>query len=731
MAYTYTYIDSQRVEVHVAAAYQNLRAAFKRAFPGIDLRVSSGTRTRAEQTQIFLSRYVTAANINGRKVYDTRVWNGVKYYRISSAGTVAQPGLSNHEESGPIGPRALDIRDTGSDAGVTRRGTTRDKWMERNAGTYGFRNAGYSFSEPWHKEFTGSLSGGTAPTGGASTSGWPARERYGEAWVKSIQEKLNRLGYNLTVDGKDGPGTQAAVRDFQGKNGLPVDGIAGPNTNAKLDAVLSGGTSGALTVDGKLGPATVKALQKVLGVNQDGAWGAGTTTALQQKLVALGQQINVDGQLGPNTVKALQTVLKVSVDGEMGAGTISALQTYLNNGGTFSPAPTTGGSLTVDGEMGPATVKALQSVLGVTVDGQLGPNTIKALQTKLGVTVDGEWGAGTTSALQKILKVTVDGQLGPNTIKALQTYLNAGGKFTESPAPTPGTDYSKNNPAKRDVSEIQKIVGANVTGVWDADTDAKIRAWQTKNNLLADGVWGNTSDGLAFPPAGSIQGIDYSFARPAPSTIALRGMKHVGRYLHDSSKGLTRAEYDNLRANGLNVWLIFERDGKELLGGFDAGVECAKLAEEQRIKLGLDTQPIYFNVDYDAPATDMPKILDALRGVASVIGIERVGLYAGYGPLKAAFDAGVIRWGFQTYAWSGGKWDTRAQLQQWSNGQWGGTVDFTRAMTAEYGQNPVNTDTNPEPETWKIEISKAEAEAAGRALDEAIGALTQLRKLLP
>lgn len=45
-----------------------------------------------------------------------------------------------------------------------------------------------------------------------------------------IQEKLNKHGYNLDVDGKIGPESTAAIKDFQAKNGLQVDGIVGPQT---------------------------------------------------------------------------------------------------------------------------------------------------------------------------------------------------------------------------------------------------------------------------------------------------------------------------------------------------------------------------------------------------------------------------------------------------------------------------------------------------------------------
>lgn len=52
--------------------------------------------------------------------------------------------------------------------------------------------------------------------------------------VKKLQEALNSKGYSLTVDGKFGAKTQAAVRDYQKKNGLGVDGIVGKQTWSSL-----------------------------------------------------------------------------------------------------------------------------------------------------------------------------------------------------------------------------------------------------------------------------------------------------------------------------------------------------------------------------------------------------------------------------------------------------------------------------------------------------------------
>ncbi len=52
--------------------------------------------------------------------------------------------------------------------------------------------------------------------------------------VKAAQNALIKAGSKITADGKYGRGTEAAVRDFQRKNSLGVDGAIGPQTRAKL-----------------------------------------------------------------------------------------------------------------------------------------------------------------------------------------------------------------------------------------------------------------------------------------------------------------------------------------------------------------------------------------------------------------------------------------------------------------------------------------------------------------
>ena len=69
---------------------------------------------------------------------------------------------------------------------------------------------------------------------------------YGET-VKQLQQALNQVGYSLDVDGGFGEKTRAAVLDYQRKNGLRVDGVAGSETMGSLLARLTPATSGPST----------------------------------------------------------------------------------------------------------------------------------------------------------------------------------------------------------------------------------------------------------------------------------------------------------------------------------------------------------------------------------------------------------------------------------------------------------------------------------------------------
>jgi lysozyme family protein len=325
MAYSYVIIDGQRVEVNVARQYRFMEAEFQRVF-GLDLIISSGTRTRAEQARL----------------YDGWV------RRLPGFNLAAHPDSPQayHVETNPRGPIALDLRDSGGDAGVTTIGTKRSNWLAANCGRWGFKNAGHFFSprEGWHYEGQGIKLGGsgvfTPPT-------------------------------QVNVDGQLGPQTIAFL---QSRIGAGVDGEMGPDTISKLQARLE------VNVDGELGPQTISALQARIGAKIDGDWGTDTTSKLQAHLNAGGSlqaavpnptptapgQLDVDGDLGPATIKRLQQSLGVDQDGDWGPATTSALQKAVG--------------ARVDGELGPQTIKGLQVNVGANPDGQIGPDTVRKLQ---------------------------------------------------------------------------------------------------------------------------------------------------------------------------------------------------------------------------------------------------------------------------------------------------------------------------------------------------------------
>jgi peptidoglycan hydrolase-like protein with peptidoglycan-binding domain len=53
--------------------------------------------------------------------------------------------------------------------------------------------------------------------------------------LDGVQDALTKLGYDPgKIDGKDGPNTQKAVREFQAHKSIKIDGIVGPETRQAL-----------------------------------------------------------------------------------------------------------------------------------------------------------------------------------------------------------------------------------------------------------------------------------------------------------------------------------------------------------------------------------------------------------------------------------------------------------------------------------------------------------------
>jgi Domain of unknown function (DUF1906) len=208
------------------------------------------------------------------------------------------------------------------------------------------------------------------------------------------------------------------------------------------------------------------------------------------------------------------------------------------------------------------------------------------------------------------------------------------------------------------------------------------------------------------------EGIDYSYGSGLTANAMKAAGKHfAARYLANlpNSKCITGGEASNLLKAGVSVVLVWETVADRVLSGHGGGASDAREADRQARSLGMGGIPLYFACDIDASPGQQAAINAYLDGVASVIGHNRTGLYGGYWPVKRAFDAGKIRYGWQTYAWSGGNLDKRAQLFQYRNAVKLGPadVDLDRSMATDYGQWPRPAAAKP------VAAAKAAAAPAG------------------
>lgn len=106
---------------------------------------------------------------------------------------------------------------------------------------YNSKLPGTKFCTPNYSLVISIVSGNSStsiPTTHTNTKNYLTVGDKGDA-VKTLQTKLNKVGYNLTVDGEYGSATKAAVTSFQKKYNLEVDGVAGKNTITKLNAVIA------------------------------------------------------------------------------------------------------------------------------------------------------------------------------------------------------------------------------------------------------------------------------------------------------------------------------------------------------------------------------------------------------------------------------------------------------------------------------------------------------------
>ena len=359
----------------------------------------------------------------------------------------------------------------------------------------------------------------------ATCAGAQAQGRYGDAIylrmgmrstaVRQMQEDLQTLDiYSGSVTGHFGELTEAAVRRFQQKNGLTVDGIAGAKTLAALAALVTGGTVSSGTTG------TVTGSSGTLTLNSTGE----AVRALQENLHILGYyDSSITGHYGKLTKEAVRQFQKkngLTADGVAGARTLNKIYSMLADGGS---AGTSGGVSGPSTTPAPATVKLNKGSSGEIVR-QLQEN-LHTLGYYDGV-ISGSYGNLTKEAVRQFQKehdLTADGIAGPRTLSKVAEEIarkNGTAGSTPQATPSPDTSAGTQTPApstgttvalldttrtlrygnrSEDVRKLQNALitlgyfDGSATAYFGTQTANAVKDYQEDKNLTVDGIAGRNT----------------------------------------------------------------------------------------------------------------------------------------------------------------------------------------------------------------------------------------------
>lgn len=212
----------------------------------------------------------------------------------------------------------------------------------------------------------------------------------------------------------------------------------------------------------------------------------------------------------------------------------------------------------------------------------------------------------------------------------------------------------------------------------------------TRRGALKSGLVFAGSAWLAVTPRASATGlrlIDFAERLVQPEQIRAAGFDGALVYVSELRPGatfdfkpVTREFADGLRALGLQVVSCYQfgKPGwptpSDFTRGYDGGVADAQTALRWHAAAGgPDSAPIFFSVDEPIDlATWESTAAQWFRGINSVLGVERTGIYGGVRECGWAIADDVVgqsttaghRWAWQTKAWSQGKLEPAAVLFQ-------------------------------------------------------------------
>lgn len=125
----------------------------------------------------------------------------------------------------------------GLDRGTTGNDYSSDVWARAQALAPSFPGNTAGGAEPPNSEFAARPSAPVSITQPTDSGAMVRRGARGPE-VEQLQRQLNEAGAQppLELDGKFGPLTEAAVREFQTRRGIQIDGIVGPETRGAFSA---------------------------------------------------------------------------------------------------------------------------------------------------------------------------------------------------------------------------------------------------------------------------------------------------------------------------------------------------------------------------------------------------------------------------------------------------------------------------------------------------------------
>ncbi len=341
-------------------------------------------------------------------------------------------------------------------------------------------------------------SGTSTGTGSAQTVvSATLREGASGADVTALQQKLKDLGlYTGEITGSYGRLTKEAVRQYQKKNGLGADGIAGQKTLAKLFSETTGGTQETPSGDTNSGTTDTSATL------MEGSSGV-QVTALQQKLKDLGYYTGeITGSYGRLTKEAVRLYQKdknLGADGVAGPKTLAMLNATPSTG-------TSGGS--GSGAVSDESSKVSNTTLRLGSQG----TDVKNLQQRLkdlgylAGSADGVFGSATETALmtfQSSNGLTADGIAGKNTQTVLYgASAKAYSTATDSSTLKRGSQGTLVKNMQQKLKDLGYYTGS-VTGNFGTITEEAVRSFQRANGLTADGVAGVSTLNKLYAMSGS------------------------------------------------------------------------------------------------------------------------------------------------------------------------------------------------------------------------------------